>query len=148
MRTVSRVFIRRPVEEVFDFVADFEHEPQWNPLLASLCKTSPGPIGVGTTWEERVRLLHVTLVQSRRTLGYRRGAAVSFRNTSGFPVMVLYQFQSLNGGTLLLAASRINLPGPLPPVGLLLRPVLRAFTGRLLKRLKVVLETQARAELA
>jgi carbon monoxide dehydrogenase subunit G len=143
MITVSRVFISRPVAEVFAFVADFEQEPQWNPSLLSLRKTSPGPVGVGTTWEERVGLGRLTMVQRRRTIGYRRGAALSFCNASGFPVTVLYQFQPSNGGTLLVAASRIDLPGPLRPVGRLLRPVLRAITKRLLKRLKVVLETQA-----
>src|SRR4051794_40470390 len=78
MITVSRVFIRKPVAEVFDFVADFEQEPQWNPSLVSLHKTSPGPVGVGTMWEERVGLRRVTLLQRRRTVDYQRDTAVSF----------------------------------------------------------------------
>ena len=144
MITLSRVFISQPVDEVFAFVADFEHEPQWNPALVSLRKTSPGPVGPGTTWEERLGRGPLTLVQRRLTTDYRPGAAVRFRNASGFPVAVTYQFEAANGGTLLLAASRVDLPGLLQPVGVLLRPVLRAITGRLLQRLKRVLETPAR----
>lgn len=88
-------------------------------------------------------MLRVTMVQRRRTITYRPGVGISFRNASGFPVTVIDQFKSLNGGTLLMAASRIELPSPLRPVGRLLRPVLRAITGRLPKRPKWVLETRA-----
>ncbi|MDP9989507.1 uncharacterized protein YndB with AHSA1/START domain [Arthrobacter oryzae] len=44
------ILIRRPVEEVFDFVADERNEPAYNPLLRKVEKTTPGPIGTGTVW--------------------------------------------------------------------------------------------------
>jgi carbon monoxide dehydrogenase subunit G len=51
MSTINgSITIRRPVEEVFDFVADERNEPAYNPQLQSAQKTSPGPIGVGTLW--------------------------------------------------------------------------------------------------
>jgi uncharacterized protein YndB with AHSA1/START domain len=40
--------IGRPIEEVFDFVADERNEPQYNPRMTHAEKVSPGPIGVGT----------------------------------------------------------------------------------------------------
>jgi hypothetical protein len=67
-------------------------------------------------------VLRVTMVQRRRTIADRPGVGISFRNASDFPVTVIYQFKSLNGGTLLMAASRIELPSPLRPVGRLLAP--------------------------
>jgi hypothetical protein len=48
MRVEGNVVIGRPVEEVFDFVADERNEPQYNPQMTSAEKVSPGPIGVGT----------------------------------------------------------------------------------------------------
>lgn len=45
------VLISRPVEEVFDFVADERNEPAYNPQMRSVGKTTPGPIGVGTRWQ-------------------------------------------------------------------------------------------------
>ena len=40
--------INRPVEEVFDFVADERTEPRYSPRMLRAEKISPGPIGVGT----------------------------------------------------------------------------------------------------
>ncbi|NKQ57037.1 hypothetical protein HFP15_29625 [Amycolatopsis sp. K13G38] len=44
------IHIERPVEEVFDFVADERNEPTYNPRLSGVEKTTPGPIGRGTRW--------------------------------------------------------------------------------------------------
>ena len=42
------IVIHRPVDEVFDFVADERNEPQYNPQMRRVTQTSRGPIGVGT----------------------------------------------------------------------------------------------------
>lgn len=44
--------IRRPVEEVFAFLADFENVPTWNHAIESTTKTSPGPVAVGSTYRQ------------------------------------------------------------------------------------------------
>jgi len=46
----GEIVIDRPREEVFDFVADEENEPRYNPQMRLAKKTSQGPIGVGTTF--------------------------------------------------------------------------------------------------
>lgn len=45
------ILIGRPVEEVFDFVANQENEPQYNPEMRVTSKTTEGPIGAGTTFQ-------------------------------------------------------------------------------------------------
>jgi hypothetical protein len=40
--------IRRPVDEVFDFVADGRNEPRYNPHVLRAEQASPGAIGRGT----------------------------------------------------------------------------------------------------
>ena len=47
-RVEGDVVIERPVEEVFDFVADERNEPRFNPRMLRAQKISPGPISVGT----------------------------------------------------------------------------------------------------
>ena len=42
-------------QRVFDFLADFENEPAWNPECISVTKTSPGPIATGATYVGRMR---------------------------------------------------------------------------------------------
>jgi hypothetical protein len=44
----NRLTIRRPAEDVFGFLADFENVPTWNHAIASTTKASPGPVGVGS----------------------------------------------------------------------------------------------------
>jgi hypothetical protein len=44
--------IQRPVEDVFAFLADFENIPTWNYAIVETRKTSPGPVGVGTTYRQ------------------------------------------------------------------------------------------------
>ncbi len=48
MRVEGNLVIDRPLEEVFDFVADERNEPRYNPQMTRAEKISPGPIGVGT----------------------------------------------------------------------------------------------------
>jgi uncharacterized protein YndB with AHSA1/START domain len=48
------VEIARPVEVVFDAVADQRNEPSYNPQMTASTKMTPGPIGVGTRFEATV----------------------------------------------------------------------------------------------
>lgn len=54
LQAQSSIIIKRPVEEVFQFVAQdfFENYPKWDPAVADLKKTSIEPVAVGTTgWQ-------------------------------------------------------------------------------------------------
>ena len=44
----GEITIERPIEEVFDFVADETNEPRYNPNMRRSEKISDGPIHVGT----------------------------------------------------------------------------------------------------
>jgi uncharacterized protein YndB with AHSA1/START domain len=46
----NTVVIQRPIGTVFAFLADFENVPAWNHAIESTTKSSPGPVGVGTTY--------------------------------------------------------------------------------------------------
>jgi Polyketide cyclase / dehydrase and lipid transport len=51
VRLAASQVIERPPAEVFRFVATehFQNHPKWDPAVTSITKTSPGPMGVGTT---------------------------------------------------------------------------------------------------
>jgi deazaflavin-dependent oxidoreductase (nitroreductase family) len=51
----GEVLIRRPVEEVFDFVADERTEPTYNRNMVAAEKLTEGPIGVGTRFRATIR---------------------------------------------------------------------------------------------
>ena len=48
----NTVTIRRAIEDVFAFLADFENVPIWNYAIVETKKTSPGPVAVGTTYRQ------------------------------------------------------------------------------------------------
>jgi len=48
VRIEGEVVIIRPVDQVFDFVADERNEPRYNSRMVRADKTSPGPIGRGS----------------------------------------------------------------------------------------------------
>jgi hypothetical protein len=55
-RFKQSVVINRPVEQVFAFVSDLENDPPWSGA-AEMRRTSPGPVGIGTTFQQRDRFL-------------------------------------------------------------------------------------------
>lgn len=54
VRIEGATLIRRPVEDVFDFVADERNEPRYNPSMVRAEKLTDGPIGPGTHWAATV----------------------------------------------------------------------------------------------
>jgi hypothetical protein len=47
--------IDRPIQEVFDFLADGTNDPKFSPRVQEIRRTTDGPIGVGTVFESSVK---------------------------------------------------------------------------------------------
>jgi hypothetical protein len=47
-RIEGEIVIGRPVDVVFDYVADQSNEPQYNPQMVRAEKITSGPVGKGT----------------------------------------------------------------------------------------------------
>jgi carbon monoxide dehydrogenase subunit G len=95
------VTILRPVEEVFDYLADPRNEPQWLPGARSVNKTSGGELGLGSVFVgEYRRAGRVEL----RIVEFERPSRVTFRAESK-----IVQFDDvvrllpIEGGTRLVA---------------------------------------------
>jgi Polyketide cyclase / dehydrase and lipid transport len=76
-RIEGEVLIGRPVEDVFDFVADTRNEPSFNPAMTSVELLTPLPIGRGTRFRARMgragtqMLVELTEFDRPRRLGSR-----------------------------------------------------------------------------
>jgi len=83
----GEIVIRRPVEEVFDFVADSRNEPSFNPAMAGVELLTPLPIGRGTRFRARMgragtqMMVELTEFDRPHRLGSR--TASSMMQTSG-----------------------------------------------------------------
>ena len=53
-RIEGEIVIGRPVDVVFDYVADQSNEPQYNPHMVRADKITPGPVGKGTQFRSAV----------------------------------------------------------------------------------------------
>ena len=54
-RLHERVETTLPVDDTFAFVADFANSPEWDPNTVSSERLDAGPVGVGASYELRVR---------------------------------------------------------------------------------------------
>lgn len=54
-RVEGEMVIQRPVETVFDFVADESNEPRYNPRMVSAERITAGALGVGTRFRAQMR---------------------------------------------------------------------------------------------
>ena len=71
-RIAGELVINRPVDEVFDFVADERNEPRYNPRIRRAEKLSPGPIGRGTRFRAEAVTLGRTVGMTSEYTVYER----------------------------------------------------------------------------
>src|ERR1700681_3297102 len=74
--------INRPVDQVFAFVSDLENDPPWT-SVAEMHRSSKGPIGVGTTFRQRARILGVRLDLFLEVVGYEMNHSITLKTISG-----------------------------------------------------------------
>jgi hypothetical protein len=60
----GEILIGRPVEEVFDFVADQRNEPHYNPRMVRAAKVTGGPVGKGTVFRSAAKSMGRTAEMS------------------------------------------------------------------------------------
>lgn len=68
----GEIVINRPVDEVFDFVADERNEPRFNPRMRKAELVSQGPIGVGARFQAEMDSLGHPVKMVIEFTGYER----------------------------------------------------------------------------
>ncbi len=147
MRVQHEVVISAPVEQVFDFAANYENDPQWRSEVRQMRYTSGHSVGVGTQAVESSRVLRIQLETTTVVTEYEENHRVTSRSTSGpVPVVVSRDFEIVQGGTRFTYTLEGDVSGVL--IFRLTRPVLvRWYQKQLegyLRTLKNILESAAR----
>src|SRR5882724_11211641 len=52
MEILNEIIIERPIEEVFNFLSNFENMPKWNYYVLTVNKTTNGEIRIGTIFHQ------------------------------------------------------------------------------------------------
>jgi polyketide cyclase/dehydrase/lipid transport protein len=98
----GEITIERPVDEVFDFVADERNEPRYNPRMTRADKMSPGPIGAGTRYKAQLMTRGRRIEMTIETTGYDRPRRLA--SSTWLAAMTVHgalTFEPIPGGTLM-----------------------------------------------
>jgi len=79
VRIDGEIVINRPVDEVFDFVADERNEPRYNPRLLRVVQISPGAIGLGTRFRAEIKTMGRALPMTIEFTGFERPRQLASR---------------------------------------------------------------------
>lgn len=145
-RREESVFVARPVEEVFAYMEDIGHEPEWQPHLVEAEQTPPGPTEVGSRRRYVSELLGKPLENTYVVTEYVRNRRVVCETTSDSVLRATsdIRWEAVEGGTRVTMILDGKAGGPLRFVP---RPLLEAaFEKELrgaLRRLKERLEGSA-----
>jgi len=80
-RIEGEIVVGRPVDVVFDYVADQRNEPQYNPRMIRADKVTPGPVGQGTRFRSAVRSMGRDADLLIEFTGYDRPARLASTTT-------------------------------------------------------------------
>jgi hypothetical protein len=80
-RIEGEIVIGRPVDVVFDYVADQGNEPQYNPQMVRAEKITAGPVGKGTRFRSAVASMGRTAEMLIECTGYDRPALFATTTT-------------------------------------------------------------------
>jgi len=145
-RFEQSVVIRRPSEQVFDFLANPVNDPQWSSASIEMRQTSEGPVGVGATFKQVGRFLGRRLEFALEVTAYEPNRRFGMKVTAG-PI----KFAGMRVLETVPDGTRVTFTGGGPSGGFfrIAEPLLaRLAEGQLtadLAALKEVLEAHAEA---
>lgn len=94
------ILIHRPVEDVFDFVADERNEPRYNAQMLRAEQTSVGPIGRGTRFRAESTVRGRTVPMTIEFTAYERPHRLaSFTHLSAMDIQGILTFDPVPEGT-------------------------------------------------
>ncbi len=141
-RVQGEITISRPVEEVFDFVADERNEPRYIARMVRVEQISEGPIGEGTRFHTELRTMGRTMAMVVEFTGYERPSRLaSVTRSSMMETEGGLTFEPVPGGTRMRWSWDVRPRGAMK----LMAPLVGAIGGRqereIWGRLKRLLES-------
>ncbi len=138
----GEITIARPVDEVFDFVANEENEPRYNPHMRLAEKISEGATGPGTRFRTELRTMGRTMPMIVEFTAYERpGRLASVTRSSMMQTEGALTFDPVAGGTRMRWSWNVQPHGVLKFMGPLVASMGRRQELRIWTRLKRLLET-------
>jgi carbon monoxide dehydrogenase subunit G len=108
----NTISIERPISDVFSYLSDLEHIPEWNWAIAETTKITPGPTTVGTRYRQTratprpaTEMLEITELDPHGRIEVRGVLA-------DMPAHLTYVLEEQGSGTVLTNAVSLDAEGP------------------------------------
>jgi hypothetical protein len=100
LEIVHSVVIERPIDEVFELATCLRRCVVWRSALLASAKTSEGPVGVGTTFDQQVRVLGMTRTNTAVVTAYDPPRLFAYEHQKGLSAyQAEFTFEPVDGGT-------------------------------------------------
>ena len=130
----NTIHIDQPVDEVYAYLSDLEHTPEWNWAITETHKTTPGPATIGTRYRQTRRvpqpgteILEITALKTNQLIEAQGTLA-------RFSAHLSYHLDEQNAGTELTNTVNLETNGALrmfaPALG---RQIKRAVADNLIE---------------
>ena len=132
------VVIDRPVEEVFDFVADGRHEPQYHPQMRRVDKLTEGPVRAGTRYRAELTGRGRPVTMTTEFVGVERPKRIDETSSwwHGWTSSGHLSFEPVPDGTLLSWSWEVRPKGVMRMMG----PLVASLGGRQERRIWTALK--------
>lgn len=136
----NSIEIARPVPQVFAYVIEFDHNPEWMPVQA-VHRLSDGPVVAGTRFRQLFHLLGADYEMDCLIVDCAQDSKLSFQyDAPVFSWRGDYLFEPTGAGTRLSARGQVALNGPLKMAENMLAPKIRRLINETAPNLKQILE--------
>ncbi len=138
-----RVWIQRPVEDVYNYVTTLDDWPKWRSDVVKGEILTEGPMRVGTQARGVGKIFGRPFTIEVEVTALEPGGKFGYRPIKG-PLRTnnLYTFESQAGGTLIILTDEIRMQGIFRVVEPLMPGLVRSGYRKNLASLKAVLEAQ------
>ena len=135
-----------PLEEAFDFVADFVNVAAWDPGVASARRVDTGPVRIGSRYRLGIRVAGRVVPMDYVVDAWAPPDRVVLRGTgSGVAAVDDIRFQAVPTGTRIEYMADIRLRGPLALLGPFARGAIERIGRRARDRMQRTLDQRAAA---
>jgi uncharacterized protein YndB with AHSA1/START domain len=142
-RVEESVKIMRPPDKVFAYTTDAKSWPKWQTIIPAAEQTSPGPIGVKSTFKGKSRMMGLTMDWTSVAKEYEPDKHFAKNITT--PAMFVEQhntYKPVEGGTEFTLLYVVKVRGVFKLFSPMLISTLRKELKKSLGNLKSVLEAQ------
>ncbi len=141
-RHQTQVDVGKPPAQVFSYLCDVERQPEWQPDIRSCRWDAPGPVAVGKTARQVLRLFGKEREATLTVDVHEPDRAIRFAKTIPFPIRFGWRLEPTGP-----SATRVTYQAEAEPAGIfrLLSPLLAPGIRKTIERESLVIKERVEA---